>query len=534
MHDIQTSYTLPEKKDKRHLWTLRRSKIFKEPSFYFWVFVSCHLFLWTMGPLWIRPNLTHDTLEGISWGLQWQWGYSKHPFLAAWLSAGITQLFGALNWPIYFLAQVAVGITFWAVWKLAQKMLFPLPALFAVLSLEGVFFYNLNSFNFTPDTLQSPLWALIALCFYQAIKTQKMGQWILVGLIAGLGLMAKYQFSLLLVTMLIFVLFHPEARVSFKKPGIYLGIGMGLCLIFPHFIWLMHHQWMTLTYAKRPSYHIVDPSLWDHIQFPVRFFLSSISNVFGLLFLLWPFYLNRYNSSNHSHHCEPQTKQDPFNQKFLIALGFGPLCLTLIFATLSGDEFPSRWSTPYYFSLGILMMLVLNPAFTRTQCKQFLVSVVLFSLSIFVLRMASFVIYPRSSSDLFLPNQDIARRVNMLWKERYGTPLSFIAGSHYLVALTVPYLSKFVKPYFDWNPLESPWIDEKELMKKGGVFIWDKSGNYKWDHKHCITLPLNVFKRFPHLEYLPDETFYRLTKEKHPISIGIAILPPVRKVRDEY
>src|SRR5580704_12288122 len=149
----------------------------KKFIYYFWLFIFIHTLIWTHGPSLLSPTLRHDALEGITWGLQWQLGYSKHPFLTAWLCAGVTQLFGATGWPIYLLAQLAVSITFIAVWKLAQQILPPLHALIAALILEGVLFYNINSFNFTPDTLQSPLWALLSLFFYQALTKQTLSHW---------------------------------------------------------------------------------------------------------------------------------------------------------------------------------------------------------------------------------------------------------------------------------------------------------------------------------------------------------------------
>ena len=96
------------------------SSIYKNPSLYFWLFLMLHTLIWTLGPALIRESLPHDTLEGVTWGLQWQLGYNKHPFLTAWLCAGVTQLFGVVGWPVYLLAQLTVSLTFLAVWQLAK------------------------------------------------------------------------------------------------------------------------------------------------------------------------------------------------------------------------------------------------------------------------------------------------------------------------------------------------------------------------------------------------------------------------------
>lgn len=541
----------------------------KNINIYFWVFVILHVLIWTLGPALVRPNLTHDTLEGIAWGLQWQWGYNKHPFLSAWLCAGITQVFGSLEWPVYFLAQVVVATTFWAVWKLARLQLPSLHALIAALVLEGVLFYNLNSFNLTPDTVQSPLWALFALFSYQALTQKKNSNWFFVALFAALGVMTKYQMFLLIISTLMFCLINPIARQNFKKPGIYSAMLVFFILIAPHIIWLVQHDFVNLTYAMTSS--VKNPTsnnLLNHLIYPVRFFISSVSNVFGVFVLIWPFYSsssfreqsleqgkwNRCSKSftSNSERFYPRRlctsrlfvgndmppacqEESHFNWQFLCFLGFGPLLLTLILGIANGNEYPSRWSTPYYFLIGIMMMLYLKPVLTRSRLKQFVRTLVLFSLGLFILRMGSFLIHPRANSDQFLPNKMIAQTITKLWSERYNTPLSFIAGTHYLVALTTPYIPGAPKPYFDWSPQESPWINENELRKKGGIFIWDEGRNYTWDADSIryASIPDDVWQRFPLLNRLPVYTFHRLSKGKEPVVVGIAILPPKKEKREE-
>jgi 4-amino-4-deoxy-L-arabinose transferase-like glycosyltransferase len=486
--------------------------------YYFWFFILIHTLLWTLGPSLLRPTVSHDTLEGITWGLQWQLGYNKHPFLTAWLCAGVTKLFGSVGWPVYLLAQLAISVTFIAVWKLARQILPLRHAFIATLGLEGVLFYNINSFNFTPDTLQSPLWALLSLFFYRALTRQNVINWLCTALFAALCVCTKYQVALLFLPMFLLCLFNPLARKSFAKPGIYYALITFFFLIVPHLIWLYQHHFITLTYASEiSSDYTQNKTFFNHFHHPLGFIINSIVDVFGLFILLWPF----YNKN------KTQLQLDFFQWQFLIFLGLGPLILSLTLCILTGNYFPPRWSTPYFFASGILAIAYLSPALSKKNLRQFVTTLILFSSFLFIARMSTLTFIPRSSSDAFLPNRQIALSLSKLWREKYHIPLPFLAGSNYLVTGVIPYMRDNPTPYLNWKPEDSPWINEKELHQQGGLFIWDEGGYYTWDkesmaHTH---LPKMILERFPKLKRIPDYIFYRLS-DNQPVVIGIAILPP--------
>jgi 4-amino-4-deoxy-L-arabinose transferase-like glycosyltransferase len=489
---------------------------------YFWLFIIIHTLIWTIGPAIFRSTLPHDTLEGITWGMQWQLGYNKHPFLTAWLCAGVTQIFGTVGWPVYLLAQLAVSITFIATWQLAKQFLSPVQSLLASLALEGVLFYNINSFNLTPDTLQSPLWALLSLFFYKALITQRISHWILTGLFAALSLLTKYQIMILFCPMTLFCFINPNARSSFKKPGLYIAVIVFFLLILPHLIWLFNHQFITLRYAEHVSeYYTQSKNTLNHIVFPLRMFINYFISITGLLFLLWPFY--RSKSNTHS--------LNDFNWQFLLFIGLGPAILTLLINALAGDYFPPRWATPYFFAIGILTIAWINPKITVNQLKQFSLTLILFSLFLFFTRMISMTLLPRVSSDAYLPNQHIARSIAKIWHDHYHTKLHFVAGSNYLVSGVTPYLTDKPLPYLNWSQTSSPWVHESELYRHGGVFIWDKGHNFAWDLDSWVntTLPPNLLTRFPELIVLNDLTFFR-TSDHSKVVLGIALLPPHRTI----
>ena len=488
----------------------------------FWLFILLHTLLWTLGPWLTRSSLPHDTLESITWGMQWQWGYNKHPFLAAWLSAGIRDVLHATEWPVYLLAQLAVSITFIATWRLARKLLLPMHAVIATMALDGVLYYNINSFNITPDSLQSPLWALLALFFYQATKTQLIRYWLATGMMIALCIVTKYQVAILLVPMILFCLTNKQARLSFFHPGLYIAMGSIFLLISPHLLWLWQHDFLTIRYALGAPYdHSKNNS---HILCVLLYIIDCMAYTAGAFLVLWPFYRGRKQDV----FLQTDKEWNKFDKTFLFFLGLGPCILTAVFCFIHGESIPSRWSTPYFFLTGIMMMSWLKPKISSLQLKQFAISILILSGLLWGARMSTIMLHSNAKSDAFLPNKMIATQLAELWRQHYSTPLHYVGGAHYLVGAITPYMTDNPMAYFSWDLKESPWISEQDLRKKGGIFVWDEGENYFWDafSPKLDKLPEEIKQRFPDLLLLGTYTFYRTTPILKPVLIGVALLPP--------
>ncbi len=484
----------------------------------FLAFVLYHSLLWIVVPFFSRASLPHDVLEGISWGLQWQWGYNKHPFLTGWLLALGSQWSKVPNLYVYILAQVAVAVTFITVWRLARYFLPPVQALISAAALDGIFFYNINSFNFTPDTLQSPLWALFTLFFFLAVRKELLRFWLLAAFFAVLAMMTKYQSVILLICAFIFTLIDPHARACYRQKNVYLAIGLFLLLLTPHLLWLYQHDFITVKYAFGTASDYGDAIGRAHFYYPYVYLSDCIGAVSGLFIVLWPFYRSEREALNLS----------AFQWRFLLMFALGPFFLTLILNIISGEYYPGRWATPYFSLLGILLLALLRPVLTTKTIKQFMISLIIFSTLLGFGRYAKAVFIPRESSDAWLPNQQIAGEISSIWNSRYSRPLKYLAGSHYLVAAVVPYMSPRPIPYFSNDREDSAWVDSSQFKKYGGIFIWDLEKNYVWDQysKKYAEIPEDIRKQFPRLEWVGNYTFYRQLKHSVKVPVAVAILPP--------
>ena len=174
----------------------------------FVVFLFFHLMIWTLAPSLSNINLPLDTIEALAWGSNLDWGFDKHPPLSALIVEIFYQIFGNQDWAYYFLSQIFVVTTFYVVWLLSKEFFQDkIYSLISVFVLEGIFFYNFTSPEFNVNVCQLPFWALSVLYFWKGFKNNKVIDWLLFGVFAALGVLSKYLFIYLLISLVIFFCF---------------------------------------------------------------------------------------------------------------------------------------------------------------------------------------------------------------------------------------------------------------------------------------------------------------------------------------
>lgn len=490
---------------------------------FFGIFCLLHLLLWTLIPTFMPGSVPQDTLEGIVWGNQWQWGYDKHPPLAAWLSALATKLGGTVGWPVYLLAQFAILITFWAIWRLGRRFLPPLYALISVLLLEGIMYYNILSPKFNPGTLMTPVWALSIFAAYVALREQKIWQWLLVGIVTAANIYTKYQAPLIILPLFIMLCITPEGRRSFKSIGFYCSILLCFALIIPHLEWSIQHNFIELKYAlARTGEDALAPTLLhkiiNHIWNPIILLLSQLGAMAGLFFMLIPFYKTK----------RMDLHLNDFDKQFIYIVGLGPFAITLLISLITGDYLRGTWCTPYFSLFGILSLAILQPEITAKNFKQFLsIFVVFFFLTPVVLYgglyAGPYITY-QAKAHTYIPGKNMATALTNEWHERYHQPLMYVAGEHYLLTYISAYSVDKPVPYFDWDHEQSAWINEADLRKHGAIFIWYITNPHNPQQAY---LPEAIKARFPNAIEQPPQTFQKLTHANvEPVTIGVAFLPP--------
>jgi 4-amino-4-deoxy-L-arabinose transferase-like glycosyltransferase len=480
-----------------------------------WVcgFILLHILLWTWIPTWVRHTLPMDALEGSIWGQQFQWGYDKNPFVNAWLTAVAVWMGNESGWAIYLFSQLSVALGFWSIWELGKKILPPIYALIAILLLAATQYYNLHAIDFNDNTIELSTWGLTILFFYQAVQDNKIKDWLLTGVFAGLAMMTKYFVVVLLCPMLLFMLLFPKTRAQFKTPGIYLGLLLFFIIITPHFIWLYWHDFITLNYAMHRVSSEAQP--WNHLFYPARFAWQQLE-VFIPALILWGLLFVGKKSK-----AQPKntTRVTTFNHLFLLIIGLGPLLLTLLLSATLGMKLRAGWGQPLTMLWSLCLLAWITPLLTRTRLTWFFSG----TLSVLVMTLIGYSVAliraPLPSSANF-PGKNIAMTLEQEWHKEYRAPLKYVVGARWLSGNVSFYSHDKPQVFIDANIKVSPWIDENKLRKEGALFVWDPTESPQMSVDE-------IKKRYPKLGPVKIMHFtWMRNLTMKPVEISVAALPP--------
>ena len=383
----------------------------------FYYFLFTHLVIWTLIPSITNHNLPLDTIEALAWGSNLDWGFNKHPPLSALAVKVFYQIFGSQDWAYYFLSQLFVITAFYFVYKLSKEILnTEKHALFSVLLLEGIYFYNFTTPEFNVNVCMLPFWAMTGYYAYKCLKDNLTKDYVILGIVAILGFLSKYLFIYLLVGIKIFYIFYIRKnnfKINYIIPGIIF-----LLILTPHLIWLAENNYITITYGLKRTGEI--KSYLDHIVLPLTFVGKQI----GILvpFSIMLFILTKSLKTNFSFKDQ--------NFLYLLSITILPVFFILLTSAIMGAKIRTMWMTPFYLFLGTLLIYLFQNNINLNNLKAFNYTFVfLFLLSPF---LYGYISISQTNKRTDYKGKEIAKEVERnLIKLKYNNVMN-VAGNEWI------------------------------------------------------------------------------------------------------
>ena len=331
----------------------------KNISNLFYIFVTAHLFIWTLVPGLTNNNLPLDTIEALAWGSNLDWGFNKHPPMSAFLPEIFFQIFGPQDWAYYLLSQICIVVSFLVIFKLAEDFFDnKIYCLLSVLLLEGIYFYNFTTPEFNVNVCLIPFWSLSVFYLWRGIKNNKILDWLLLGLFAGLGFLSKYLFvylGLAIDVLLIYMIY--TKRLNLKCLVSFVPF---IIILLPHIIWLTENDYVTITYGLLRT-GSEEASILNHIKHPTIFLAKQI--VILLPFLLMIFVLVKKFKININLNDEKLL--------FLLSINLIPIFFIFLTSFTMGVKIRTMWMTPFYISFGLLFVYILKSEINFEKMRAF-------------------------------------------------------------------------------------------------------------------------------------------------------------------
>ena len=204
-----------------------------------------------------RYGWDRDELYFLSAGRRPTWGYVDFPPLTAWLAWAVHAFFGDSLAALRLTSLLAMSVTVVLVALMARELGGGRGTQLAAALVWGVSPYALGAASiFHPTWLDALCWVALLYVVLLALSRDRPELWLAAGVIAGVGLEAKYTIVVLLAALLVALLATERHLLRTRWPWLALAIAVGLWL--PNLVWQQRHGWPSIEFASSQNAKTAD------------------------------------------------------------------------------------------------------------------------------------------------------------------------------------------------------------------------------------------------------------------------------------
>ena len=408
--------------------------------------------------------LHFDMTETYAWGKEFQLGYIKHPPFAPWLAGLWFMAMPRVDWSFYLLASINAGIGLAGIWRLTGLFLPAAGRWAVVLILVLTPSFTLWALKFNVNAPLLSTWPWTAYFFLQSLQSRGKTHAALAGALAAMAMLTKYSSIVLLATLLLVAVMHPQRRQYFSSRAPYVTVLVGALLIAPHVWWMVTSGFPTVEYAVSKTHYPLAQAQ-EHTLLSV---LASIAALgVGAAACTLAFGANSWSML--------KTFAASLREKsawWVLVLALGPFALTIAGYFLANLRVSGGYLIPVYFLLPLAFLVLSHAQVT---------SVVLRRLALYVgavwlpLLMASpllgYYAFTRADPSWVEPRREIAVSATRMWRAATGRPLKKVSGFAPLATAAVFY-SPDAPSYVALDvPAGSPWAAAAAIERDGLLII---------------------------------------------------------------
>jgi len=212
----------------------------------FALIVAGYLALHVLLRLWETPLIAKNDVQEAVAAQMWAWGYHpRNPPLHTWLLMGSYALFGT-NLVAHVMLKYSLLGGVYAFAYLCARRVLSTPHLALVAALSMTLLGPLAWTVHTALTHTLLLAVMVLATLWAAMRMtarRRTGDYVLFGVMIGLGLLAKYSFLLFLVPLLAAMITQRDLRSALADARIFLALGAVALVIAPHAIWMFDQRY---------------------------------------------------------------------------------------------------------------------------------------------------------------------------------------------------------------------------------------------------------------------------------------------------
>lgn len=432
-----------------------------------------YLILWTLAPPLIIPSLPLDVVEGITWGREWQLGYYKHPPFSSWVLHLFHTAFGHVG--PFLLSQLCVLLALWMVWLTGRRVTSVERAFLGTLLTLGIVHYTRSSVEFNHNVAQIPVWAALGYCLLAALQDGRKRQWIMLGVVAGVGMLTKYSVGFLLICQALYLLLSSDRRVL-RTPGPWLALGAMAVMLAPHLYWLVQTEFLPVAYVSSRATGEQSVSRPEVFQFPLVQILNHLPLAVIVLSAL--FVTRKARKAAPAKLADWRLTLD--RPAYMLAIGLGPCVFLTVIGFVAGLRVYDMWGQPMWIFSGLLVAASLPQAWLAILRPKLLNGLLVWLVLVSIITWGVFGLraqvrgFPARTD---WPMHALAQQADVTWGELSSCSLKTVAGQVWVAGLVVANSAAKPSILIDGESRISPWVTQEQLKTNGLLWVWQDEGD---------------------------------------------------------
>lgn len=420
-----------------------------------------------------------DNVEQLVWVRSMEWGYFKHPPLPTWLLGASALLGPATPGLTYALGAACTLASLAVMWLLLRELRGSAYAGLGLLAALCITLYCGRLYYFNHNVVLMLWVACAAWLSWRVALHPRLLTWGALGLVAGLGMLTKYQFVVALAVVGLWWLRLRGWRHAVHCWGAVLAAAVALLVFLPHLLWLRANDWMPLEYANTSSLGY-DFGMFERMRHSLKFAADWLLNrSLPAWLLLGAVYWGVRRAPQQPESTVTSSAAGGMDaqglaREFLLLWGLVPLVFMVGMGVLGGVKLHLHWGTAFMlWTVPVVMeILQLGPRLAgharqrawRAAWPAFLLVQALLMAQVWMASPQGKHGYKADHTDHF-PSAAVAASLADQARSVLGGPIEIISGNQSMVGAVALQLPEQPRVLVQGNLEYSPWIAPEELRR---------------------------------------------------------------------
>ena len=421
-----------------------------------------------------------DSVEQLIWVRSIEWGYHKHPPLPTMMIWPLVQLFGIQEWVVSVAGALVISGALVITWRLVRELAGNHFAALAMLGSLSITYYSGRTNFYNHNTVLLLFVAAAAWFCWRAFADRSPRAWLALGLMLGLGALAKYQVALAALCVIAFWLVQRGWRDPLHLRGLLSAAAVATVVVSPHLWWLVAHDFLPLRYASHTSLGAA-MACAQRTAHALLWLADQCNRLSPALLLAAGLLWKTRSSAGRPAAREPGPPLPVVRadaRAFLFIWGLLPLMTIVLIGLATGADLQFQWGTAFMsFTCAALMLLLPISRWHRIERRDattgFLaVQILLFAMT-WVMSPMSGLGLSKSKSAGFR-SEHFAARIGPPARTVLGAPVMIVGGSSRIASAIALRLPERPLVLLEGDLVASPWLSVAQIERHGVLWVGDE------------------------------------------------------------